>query len=39
MYSWKNGARKKLSKIKMVITISGLTIISADPNRQIMGEQ
>lgn len=30
---------KKLNKGKKVITISGLTIIFVDTNRQIMGEQ
>lgn len=33
------GLDKKLYKSKMVITISGLTIIFVDTNRQIMGEQ
>lgn len=39
VYIKKMGLDKKLHKSKMVITISGLTIIFVDTNRQIMGEQ
>lgn len=39
VYIKKMGLDKKLNKSKMVITISSLTIIFVDTNRQIMGEQ